>query len=177
MSRNIFASRGHGHGWSRRGVGIPGWLWSVLIAALVAADRLTKLAVVAHMQLGEDIPVFGPLLHLYYLRNTGAAFSLFDTLAFGRWLLAGFTIALVGVCFWVLFAGKLRGWLGNFALVLIIAGGIGNLIDRLTTGEVVDFLYVKLIHFAIFNVADSFVVVGAVLLCLYFLVQEKRSVR
>lgn len=171
----MFASRRRGYGRSR--CGVAPWIWLLLAAALVAADRLTKLAVVAHMQLGEDIPVLGPLLHLYYLRNTGAAFSLFDTLAFGRWFLAGFTIVLVGVCIWVLFAGKLRGWLGNLALTLIIAGGIGNLIDRLTTGEVVDFLYVKIIHFAIFNVADSFVVVGAVLLCLCFLLQEKRGAR
>lgn len=153
------------------------WMWLLLVAVLVAADRFSKMLVVAHMQLGEDIPVLGPLLHFYYLRNTGAAFSMLDTLPNGRWILAGFTVVLIGVCVWALLAQKVRGRLGNFAFSLIIAGGIGNLIDRVHTGEVVDFLYLKCIHFAIFNVADSFVVIGAVLLCLTLLLQENRSAR
>lgn len=82
MSRSMFSSRSrrNGFGAGRNAV----WLWMVLAIVLVAVDRLTKLAVAANMRLYQDIPVLGNFLHLYYLRNTGAAFSLFDTLAFGR---------------------------------------------------------------------------------------------
>lgn len=171
MSRSMFSSRTY-----RRSSNLV-WLWLVLSIVLVAVDRLTKLAVVANMRLYQDIPVLGELLHLYYLRNTGAAFSLLDNLQYGRWILAGVTAALVVACIWVLLSGKVRARLSKFALSLIIAGGIGNLIDRVWTGEVIDFLYIKLIHFAIFNVADSFVVVGAILLCLSFLLLEGRNGR
>ncbi|MFT9077228.1 signal peptidase II [Ethanoligenens sp.] len=172
MSRSVFSSHSHRYRRGQRG-GIPPWLWLVFAAVLVVADRLTKLAVTANMQLNEDFPVLGPFLHFYYLRNSGAAFSMFQNLSYGRWILVGFTVALVCVCVWVLLAGKMRTRLGNLALTLIVAGGVGNLIDRVRHGEVVDFLYVKIINFAIFNVADSFVVVGAVLLCLSFLLQEE----
>ncbi len=145
---------------------VPVWLWPVLWAVLVVADRLTKTAVAANMTEGEDIPVLGPLLHLFYLRNTGAAFSMLDSLSFGRWLLVGVTLVLIGVCIWALFSGKVRPLMGRIALSMIIGGGLGNLIDRIATGRVIDFLYFQFIHFAVFNLADSFVVIGAILFCL-----------
>lgn len=175
MSRSMFSSRSRrtSYGTGRSMV----WLWLVLAIVLVGIDRLTKLAVAANMRLYQDIPVLGNFLHLYYLRNTGAAFSLFDNLQYGRWLLVGVTTILVVACIWALLSGKVRARLSKLALSLIIAGGIGNLIDRVCTGEVIDFLYVKIIHFAIFNAADCFVVVGAILFCLSLLLSEGRSGR
>lgn len=165
MKRSMFARR-------PKSAVPPAWLLFLLAAVLVGLDRLTKFLVETRMTLGQDIPVLGPLLHLLYLRNDGAAFSQLRGM---QWLLIPFTCAMVAVCAWALAAGRVRTRLGRFSLALIIAGGVGNLIDRIATGEVVDFLYIKLINFAVFNVADCCVVVGAVLLCLSFLLEEKKA--
>lgn len=148
------------------------WLLFVLAAVLVGADRAAKLAVVRSMTLGQDIPVLGPLLHLYYLRNDGAAFSRLSGM---QWLLIPVTGVLMALCAAALITGWVRPALGRVGLALIIGGGLGNFIDRVVSGEVVDFLYVKLIHFAVFNVADCCVVIGAALLCLSFLLEERKA--
>lgn len=141
-----------------------------VVAVLVALDQLVKWEVVRHIK-NQDIPVLGDFLHFTYEENTGAAFSLMT----GKvWLLSLVALIMVVVCLYILLRQKLRAPLGNLALLLISSGGMGNLIDRLFRGHVIDFLYVKKINFAVFNVADSYVVVGAILLCI-FLLREERS--
>lgn len=141
-----------------------------VVTVLVAVDQLVKWEVVRHIK-NQDIPVLGDFLHFTYEENTGAAFSLMT----GKvWLLSLVALIMVVVCLYILLRQKLHAPLGNLALLLISSGGMGNLIDRLFRGHVVDFLYVKKINFAVFNVADSYVVVGAILLCI-FLLREERS--
>lgn len=146
-----------------------------VIAALVAVDQLVKWEVVRRMQ-NQDIPVLGEYLHFTYQENTGAAFSILP----GKiWLLSIVAVVMVAVCLYFLMRQRLRSPLGNTALLLVTSGGLGNLIDRVFRGHVVDFIYVKKINFAVFNVADSYVVVGAILLCLFLLRAESadRTVR
>lgn len=146
-------------------------LYILLIAVLVAADQAVKLY---FMSLGTtfDIPVLGNLLHFTYCENRGAAFGIWQD---ARPLLIIVTIIMVGVCGYLLFSRKFHSAFADISLTLILAGGIGNLFDRIFRGYVVDFIYIKIINFAVFNLADSYVCIGAVLICVYILFFGKSS--
>lgn len=138
-------------------------------AVLFGVDRWTKAAVVEALDLYQSRTIVDGFLNLVHARNTGIAFSLFaDSGSFIReWLLPGLTgaaIVFVLVLFWR-YDGGLRG---HFALTLILAGAAGNLYDRLVYGYVTDFLdvFVGAYHWPAFNVADSCITVGALLLLL-----------
>lgn len=146
-------------------------VYFLLMAVLVAIDQALKFLVLTKLK-DTDLPVLGDFIHLYYMSNTGAAFSLLE----GRMpLLITVTLIMIAVCIFLLVRHKISGKAGNIALVLISAGGMGNLIDRIFRGYVVDYIYPKFIHFAVFNFADSCVVVGAILLCVYLLIVEKNA--
>ena len=142
-------------GWTR-------WLW--LAAAIVVADRATKLWVEAAFREGESIRVTG-FIDLVLAYNTGAAFSfLADDDGWQRWLFTAIALAASGFLVWMLRRGGSRLLLAGCALIL--GGALGNLWDRLAAGRVTDFL---LFHYAgwswpAFNVADSAITVGAALL-------------
>jgi signal peptidase II len=131
---------------------------------LTAADQTAKLLAVKYLPQAGSLPVIGDFLHLSYIENKGAAFSILQN---QRIFFIVIAFILLAVCFYLLLTNRLKTPLGNISLMLIAAGGLGNLIDRLFKGYVVDFIYFKSINFAIFNLADSFVVVGAALMCVY----------
>lgn len=138
----------------------------LISAALIGVDQLTKWLAVMFLQTGGPVTVWEGVFSLKYTVNTGAAWNLFD----GQWwLLTGLTsLMLVGVL-GVLLSGRFRKHrLANFGGVLVFAGGVGNLIDRFVHGYVIDFLKFDFIDFPIFNVADCFIVVGAITLFIYF---------
>lgn len=140
----------------------------IMIGLLVVADQLVKNWAVEVLQpVGSmDFIHFGDfkILDLTYLENRGA---IFGSMAGQRWFLVGFTslVIIAGIIF--MFATLKRSKLLNIAVGLFIAGGIGNLIDRIRLGYVVDMFEVKLFNFAIFNVADICVTVAFVLLVIY----------
>lgn len=128
-------------------------------------DQLTKLWVTSTMVEGERIPVLPPLLHWYYIRNSGAAFSIGENVT---WV---FTIVMTAVAVAILLQlRKLGSVWWALALGLLLGGALGNLTDRLfrepsfAMGHVVDFI--QLPNFAIFNIADSAVVSSVVIICL-----------
>ena len=141
------------------------WLFSGLAVFAYAFDQLTKLWVTSTMTEGERIPVLPPLLHWYYIRNSGAAFSIGENVT---WI---FTIVMAGVSVAILLQLRRLGsaWWA-LSLGLLLGGALGNLTDRLfrepsfAMGHVVDFIQVP--NFAIFNIADSAVVSGVVIICL-----------
>ena len=141
------------------------WLFAALAVFAYVFDQLTKLWVTSNMTEGERIPVLPPLLHWYYIRNSGAAFSIGENIT---WV---FTIIMVGVSVAILLQLRKLGsaWWAA-ALGLLLGGALGNLTDRLfrepsfAMGHVVDFI--QLPNFAIFNIADSAVVSAVVLICL-----------
>lgn len=135
-------------------------------AVLIGLDQLTKWLAVMYLRNGDSVTVIPRILDFSYTENTGAAFSI---LSDERGFLIGVTlIVMIALGAFVLF-GKFRRYkLFNISATLILAGGIGNLIDRLVQGYVVDFIKVTFMDFPVFNVADCFVVVGSVLLLIFF---------
>ncbi|HCC01015.1 MAG TPA: signal peptidase II [Ruminococcaceae bacterium] len=153
----------------------PPVLWLILSCALILVDRISKALVYKQMYLDEDIPILGKYLHFYYLSNKGAAFSLLQDYDWGRILFIVLTVLFIIVCIWALVSGHISWRAGRIALAFVIGGGIGNLIDRIFYGEVIDFIYIAILHFAVFNLADAFVVIGVCLFCLSYLLKGQRS--
>lgn len=141
------------------------WLFAGLTVFAYAFDQLTKLWVTSTMVEGERIPVLPPLLHWYYIRNSGAAFSIGENIT---WV---FSIIMATVSVVILLQLRRLGsrWWA-VALGLLLGGALGNLTDRLfrepsfAMGHVVDFI--QLPNFAIFNIADSAVVSAVAIICL-----------
>jgi signal peptidase II len=134
------------------------YVWAALVIAL---DQLSKYLIKTQMEIGQSIPVFGELLRITSHRNPGAAWGL---LAGQRWLFVVIALAVViGVIY---YARRVQSGFVRAALPLLMGGAIGNLIDRIAYGEVVDFLDVRVINYPIFNVADSAIVIAVGLILL-----------
>jgi signal peptidase II len=151
-----------------------------VILTVFTADRLTKLAVMTSMQVGEQIPVIPGLFSLTYIRNPGAAFGLLAQS--GPWrevLLVGVAIAAALGLGWLMMNMEPSQRWERAAAAAVIGGAIGNLYDRLAYGEVIDFvdLYVGRWHWPAFNVADSFITVGVSILILLSFLSERHEVR
>lgn len=152
------------------------WLALVLVAALaVLADQASKAYVVAHLDLHASwmpLAALEPVFRFTHVHNTGAAFGIFPEGGSVFLLIAVVVSALIVYYYHQLPAGA---WLVRLALGLQLGGALGNVIDRVRLGYVVDFLDVA--FWPVFNVADSCVVVGVVLLALAVLREERRAVR
>ena len=144
--------------------------WFLLIsAAVAAADQLLKRWVVSSIALGGQWPVIPGVLHLTYLQNTGAAHSMFQGM---RWpLVVISSLCSVGIMgYLILSRAKTRaGVWSKVGMALVLGGAVGNLIDRIRLGYVVDMLEVEFIRYPVFNLADSCIVVGGILFCVLFL--------
>ena len=137
----------------------------------VAADQFVKFLVVHTLALGESARLLPPLLQLTRVHNYGAAWSSFSG---ARWLLIALTAAGMCVVAWLL-VKIVRHPLGQWSLACILGGGIGNLIDRVRLGYVVDMLDTMFMDFPVFNVADVFVVCGTVCALIYYLAFYSKS--
>jgi signal peptidase II len=147
-----------------------GWRWLPVTAAVIALDQLVKAWVVQHLTLHGTMRVL-PVLELTLTYNRGAAFSfLAGASGWQKWLFAGLAVAVgIGILVWLRRLGGRRQRLLCLSLTLIMGGAIGNLIDRLRIGHVVDFVLAHWhgVYFPwAFNVADSAITVGAALLLL-----------
>ncbi len=129
------------------------------VAALsVLLDQITKRLAVVYLKPIHSYPLWEDVFHLTYLENRGAAFGMLQG---QRWLFLVITLATCALIVWFVLSEPNLPKTAGVALSLIAGGGIGNLIDRMATGAVVDFFDFTLINFAIFNVADICVCVGA----------------
>ena len=135
-------------------------------AVLLAGDQILKYWVVTHLAVGESAPFLPGFMQLTRLHNYGAAWSSFS----GRTvLLVVFTAVLLEVVALLLLKKVVRHWTGVTACTLILSGGIGNIIDRIVHGYVVDMFDLQLFSYPVFNLADCCVVVGAILGGIYYL--------
>ena len=144
---------------------------TIIAVVLVAIDQVIKNWAAETLTKGE-ISVIEDVLYLKYAENTGVAFSMFSD---NRWVLIGVTsIMLVAVLAFFL-SGKVTEKLEIFSLSLLLSGGVGNLIDRISLGYVIDYIDVRIINFAIFNFADICICVGAFLLCVAVYFSDKKE--
>lgn len=140
-----------------------------VIAILIVLDQLVKSYVVQNIALGEIKSWIPNLVSLTYLQNRGAAFSILQD---QQLLFAVITLVVVVGAIWYLHKHMEDSFWMVLGLTLIIAGGLGNFIDRISQGFVVDMFHLDFISFAIFNVADSYLTVGVVVLLLAMLKEE-----
>jgi len=154
-----------------------GWLWLPVTVVVIALDQLVKLWIVSHLALHTTVRVL-PVLDVTLTYNRGAAFSfLAGASGWQKWLFAGLAVAVgAGILFWLRSLSGRRQRLLCLSLTLIMGGAIGNLIDRLRIGHVIDFI---LAHWHgtyfpwAFNVADSAITVGAALLLIDALLETR----
>ena len=148
-------------------------LFFLVTAGVILLDQVTKILALQYLAPAGSYPLWENVLHLTYVENTGAAFGLLQD---HRWVfLVISTVALSGMIVYM-FLNKTKHPLETTAVAFIVGGGIGNMIDRLARGFVVDFVDVKCIPYwkYIFNVADIFVCVGCGLFILYILLFEAK---
>ena len=140
-----------------------------IIAILIVLDQLVKSYVVQNIALGEIKSWIPNLVSLTYLQNRGAAFSILQD---QQLLFAFITLVVVVGAIWYLHKHMEDSFWMVLGLTLIIAGGLGNFIDRVSQGFVVDMFHLDFINFAIFNVADSYLTVGVIVLLIAMLKEE-----
>ena len=138
-------------------------IYSAIIAGGIIIDQITKALAVAYLKAVETCPLIEGVLHLTYAENTGMAFGMLKN---HRWVFMVTSTILILAMGFYLYAMKSESRLYDVAIAMVVSGGLGNMIDRVGLGYVVDFIDFRLINFAVFNGAESFVCVGAGLLML-----------
>ncbi len=158
---------------------LQNFLLASVTGVVIGIDQITKLYIMQTMRLHETIPVIPNLFSLTYIRNPGAAFGLlanssntFRLIFFG--LTSVIALGLLGT---ILLRMPERDWVGRLSIAGVLGGAIGNLIDRLRYGEVIDFLdvYIEDYHWPAFNVADSAITVGVIFLIVHFAFEKKED--
>ncbi|MGO4887854.1 signal peptidase II [Anaerobacillus sp. MEB173] len=149
------------------------WYYVVAIVILIS-DQVTKWLIVKTMELGESIPIIENIFYITSHRNRGAAFGILQG---QMWFFYVVTVFVVGFVIYYLHKEAKNKPLMGLSLGLVLGGAIGNFIDRVFRGEVVDFLDVIIItyDFPIFNVADSALVVGLIVIMVYVLFEDRKT--
>jgi signal peptidase II len=158
---------------------VSNWRWLLVTVIIIAADRYTKHLITAKFELFDRVPVM-PYFDLVRLHNTGAAFSfLANASGWQNWFFSGVALVVSGLIVWWLFSQPPGRIVVPLGLTLVLGGAIGNLVDRLQHGYVVDFvlLYYDRWSFPAFNVADSAITVGVILMLIdgFFLERRRAS--
>ena len=147
------------------------FLMTLLAAVIVAADQLTKYLVVANIPLWGTVPVLPGIVRLTYVQNHGAAFSMLQN---QQWLFALIFVVFAGAIIWEFSQKRLPfTTFDRFCIVAIFAGGLGNMIDRLRMGYVVDMIATEFMDFPVFNVADCFITCGCIVLMVHLVFFNK----
>ncbi|WP_270573349.1 signal peptidase II [Bacillus glycinifermentans] len=146
----------------------------ILALFIIAIDQLTKWLVVSNMVYGESIPVIGSFLQITSHRNTGAAWGILAGQMWFFYIIT--TVVIIGIIYYIQKHAKGQKLLG-ISLGLMLGGAIGNFIDRVFRQEVVDFIHVTIVnyHYPIFNVADSSLCIGVLLLFVQMLLDGKKK--
>lgn len=156
---------------------------AVAITAIIALllDRISKIVMVNYVfnieslnsdTIAETVPVIKDVFHFSYLGNDGMAFGMLPN---KKWLLIILCLVILGIIGVIIYKTKPEKMLEKVSYGMIIGGAIGNLVDRIMHGFVIDFIDVCLINYPTFNIADCFVVVGAILLCICVLFLDKKE--
>ena len=149
-------------------------IWIAVIAVSVGLDQLTKALIAGSYQLGETHTIIPHIINFKFIRNEGAAWGMFSD---SRWVFIVISALLIIVLPFILYKFRKLHFLFGFSLSLIIGGAIGNMIDRVFAGSVVDFIEFSFFNFPVFNVADIFVCVGGGLIALWAILGTIREAR
>ena len=144
----------------------------ISIVLLVGLDRFSKILAVKYLSGGTPVTVIPHILGLRYTENTGAAFSM---LSKNTDFLIIITIVSMAFLVYLIFIKKYGTVIERALMTVVLAGGIGNLIDRIVSGYVVDYFEFLFINFAVFNVADIYITVGITLYLVYALCEEYKN--
>ncbi len=147
-------------------------LFYLIAILIVVIDQLTKYAVVSTMKLYESIAVIEGWFHITFVRNTGAAFSILKD---QTWFFIITAIIVSFILIYLIYRVYREYRLLAVILAMILGGAVGNLIDRVMHGTVVDFIDVRIINFAIFNIADIAITVGTALLVIYVIFSKNNK--
>ncbi|MBE7013609.1 MAG: signal peptidase II [Ruminococcaceae bacterium] len=145
-------------------------LYFIIISLILVFDIFTKYLSSFYFKVSE-IEVIKNILYFTYVENRGAAFGIMQN---KQWFFILITLILIIAMILYILKVKPQDILLKLSLSFIIGGGIGNLIDRVFKGYVVDFIDLRIINYPVFNIADCFVVIGAVLLCVYILFSKEK---
>ena len=148
---------------------------TLLIIFLVVLDQISKVLISSYLSLGESLNLL-PFLNFTLIHNTGIAFSIFGGGGLiSRWLLVIVVSAILGYLLFQMYKKTPEHKIELLSLILIISGGLGNLVDRVFLGYVVDFVHVfyQDYSFYVFNLADSYITVGIILYLSYFFFIER----
>lgn len=152
------------------------FIYYAIAAVIIAADQFTKWLILQNMELGERIPIFEPYLAWLSHRNRGAAWGMLEG---QMWLFGIITVAvIIGILYY--FHKHAKGQpLLQLSLMIILGGAVGNFIDRMLRGEVVDFIDVLIpvinYDFPIFNIADAALTIGVILMIIFVIYDEKQQ--
>lgn len=144
----------------------------LIIVLCIAADQLTKICAAANLKDISTLPIIENIFHFTYVENRGAAFGM---LADHRWVFMILSVVGIAAIFVYLTVTKPKSWWMRLALCFIEGGGVGNMIDRIARGYVIDFIDCRFINFYVFNVADSFVCVGCAMFIIAVIIDEVRE--
>lgn len=145
-------------------------IYCILISlAVVALDQISKLLVLKFIDLGEIVPCIKGVFHLTYINNDGAAFGILQN---HRWVFMVISVLAIAAIYFYIAKEKPKSPWVRTSLAFIAGGGIGNMIDRIFRGTVIDFIDFDFVNFYVFNIADAFVTVGCAVLVCYMLFVE-----
>lgn len=146
----------------------------IVIVLAIGSDQLSKYLVTANLKDIGTLPLIEDVFHFTYVENRGAAFGM---LADHRWVFMVLSVlGIAALIAWLVIEKPKSLWL-KLAVSLIIGGGIGNMIDRVMLGYVIDFIDCRFINFYVFNIADSCVCVGCALFMLTVIIEEVKEIR
>ena len=148
-------------------------LWSLIVIVIMALDQLSKYWVINNIGMTDSITVIPNLIDFVYVKNTGAAFSFLSDKTYGIVILSIISVLFcIGVIFFMI-KKKPQSRLLTISLALMLSGALGNVIDRIARGYVVDFIDATFFNFPVFNVADIAITCGALLIIIHVLFFEK----
>ena len=149
-------------------------IYYLMALVVLAIDQFTKWLIVKNMELGESIPIIDNVLYITSHRNRGAAWGMLQNQMWFFYIIT--VIFVIGVIYYIQKYGKQDKFLG-LSLALILGGAIGNFIDRVWRKEVVDFIhtYIFSYNFPVFNIADSALCIGVVLILIQTLLEGKKA--
>ena len=144
----------------------------LILSITILSDQITKYLVHSRMLLGQSFEFIPFILNITYVTNTGAAFGILQN---HRWVfMSSTTLAIIGMIFALRYLHKRKQFpFMRIAIAFMLGGGIGNMFDRVTKGYVIDFMDLAFVNFAIFNLADMYIIFGAISFCVYIITNAR----